>query len=60
MGLDHLRAELTRLEALGGEGLMMRRAGSKYESGRSATLLKVKSFHDAEARRILQIPRVLA
>jgi DNA ligase-1 len=49
-GLDHLRAELARLEALGGEGLMMRRAGSKYESGRSTSLLKVKSFHDAEAR----------
>jgi DNA ligase-1 len=49
-GLDHLRAELARLEELGGEGLMMRRAGSRYESGRSTTLLKVKSFHDAEAR----------
>jgi DNA ligase-1 len=49
-GLDHLRAELARLEALGGEGLMMRRAGSRYESGRSATLLKVKNFRDAEAR----------
>ena len=49
-GLDHLRAELARLEGLGGEGLMMRRAGSRYESGRSATLLKVKTFHDAEAR----------
>jgi DNA ligase 1 len=49
-GLEHLKSELTRLEALGGEGLMMRRAGSRYESGRSATLLKVKSFHDAEAR----------
>lgn len=49
-GLEHLRSELARLEALGGEGLMMRRAGSRYESGRSATLLKVKSFRDAEAR----------
>src|SRR4051794_31804664 len=49
-GLDHLRAELDRLEKLGGEGLMLRRAGSRYESGRSATLLKVKRFHDAEAR----------
>ena len=29
---------------------MLRRAGSRYEGGRSATLLKVKSFHDAEAR----------
>lgn len=49
-GMGHLRAELTRLEALGAEGLMMRRAGSMYESGRSSTLLKVKNFHDAEAR----------
>ncbi|HYV36304.1 MAG TPA: DNA ligase [Gemmataceae bacterium] len=48
--LDHLRQELTRLEALGGEGLMLRQPGSKYESGRSSTLLKVKTFHDAEAR----------
>ena len=49
-GIDHLRSELARLEALGGEGLMMRKAGSKYQSGRSTTLLKVKNFHDAEAR----------
>jgi DNA ligase 1 len=49
-GIDHLRTELARLEAMGGEGLMMRRAGSQYESGRSTTLLKVKNFHDAEAR----------
>ena len=48
--LEHLRAELTRLEALGGEGLMLRRPGSRYESGRSTTLLKVKNFHDGEAR----------
>jgi DNA ligase-1 len=49
-GLDHLRQELARLEALGGEGLMLRQAESRYEGGRSCTLLKVKSFHDAEAR----------
>lgn len=49
-GLNHLRAELDRLEALGAEGLMLRRAGSRYESGRSSTLLKVKRFHDSEAR----------
>lgn len=48
--MDHLRAELDRVEKLGGEGLMMRRPGSKYEIGRSFTLLKVKTFHDAEAR----------
>jgi len=47
--LDALRAELRRIEALGGEGLMLRQPGSKYVAGRSATLLKVKTFHDAEA-----------
>ena len=45
----HLKEELARVEALGGEGLMMRRPGSKYEVGRSDSLLKVKTFHDAEA-----------
>src|SRR5262245_8870902 len=49
-GVGHLREELTRVEALGGEGLMLRQPGSRYEAGRSSTLLKVKTFHDAEAR----------
>lgn len=49
-GVDHLRAELKRVEALGGEGLMLRRPGSVYEVGRSHSLLKVKSFFDTEAR----------
>jgi len=49
-GTDHLRRELARIEALGGEGLMMRQPGSLYEAGRSSTLLKVKTFLDAEAR----------
>jgi DNA ligase-1 len=48
-GTDHLRKELARVEALGGEGLMLRQPGSAYVAGRSATLLKVKSFLDAEA-----------
>ena len=47
--IQSLRAELARVEALGGEGLMLRQPGSKYVAGRSATLLKVKSFKDAEA-----------
>lgn len=47
---DHLKEELSRVEGLGGEGLMARRPGSRYEIGRSNTLLKVKNFHDAEAR----------
>ena len=51
-GIDHLRSELSRVEALGGEGLMARRPRSKYEAGRSSSLLKVKSFRDAEARVI--------
>jgi DNA ligase-1 len=48
--LTHLREELARVEQLGGEGLMLRRPGSRYEAGRSSSLLKVKSFRDAEAR----------
>jgi len=47
--LESLRAELARVESLGGEGLMVRQPGSKYVAGRSTTLLKVKRFHDAEA-----------
>ena len=44
-----LRKELARVEALGGEGLMLRQPDSKYEFGRSSTLLKIKTFHDADA-----------
>src|SRR6185295_11268453 len=50
--VDCLRKELARVEALGGEGLMLRQPGSKYHAGRSSTLLKVKSFKDAEAEVI--------
>jgi DNA ligase-1 len=55
-GFDHLRAELARVEALGGEGLMLRQPGSAYAIGRSSTLLKVKTFHDAEARVVGHAP----
>jgi DNA ligase-1 len=54
--LDHLRTELARVEALGGEGLMLRQPGSHYEAGRSPTLLKVKTFHDAEGRVVEHLP----
>lgn len=47
--VHHMKEELRRVEALGGEGVMMRRPGSHYEVGRSHSLLKVKTFHDAEA-----------
>src|SRR5262249_43205009 len=45
-GIDHLKQELARLEAVGGEGLMLRQPNSLYVAGRSLTLLKVKSFKD--------------
>jgi DNA ligase-1 len=50
--LDHLRNSLLEIETVGGEGLMLRQPGSLYVAGRSTTLLKVKSFHDDEARVI--------
>jgi DNA ligase 1 len=55
-GFDHLRDELTRVEGLGGEGLMLRQPKSTYEVGRSTSLLKVKTFHDAEGRVIAHVP----
>lgn len=55
-GFDHLREELARVESLGGEGLMLREPKSKYAIGRSTSLLKVKTFHDAEARVIDHAP----
>jgi DNA ligase-1 len=55
-GVDHLRQELARVEALGGEGLMLRQPGSRYIAGRSFTLVKVKSFHDAEATVTGHVP----
>jgi len=49
-GVAHLKTELARVEGLSGEGLMLRQPGSRYVAGRSTTLLKVKSFFDAEAK----------
>ncbi len=45
----HLMAELKAIEKLNGEGIMLRRPGSMYKNGRSRDILKVKTFHDAEA-----------
>jgi DNA ligase-1 len=39
----------------GGEGLMIRKPGSKYERCRSHTLLKIKKFYDAEVLLLLRI-----
>ena len=52
----HLGRLLRAIESLGGEGLMLRQAGSLYEPKRSRTLLKVKSFFDVEARVVSEIP----
>jgi len=49
-GPEHLGQFHRRVTAQGIEGTMLRRPGSTYERRRSSTLLKVKDFHDAEAR----------
>ncbi|KAJ3123364.1 hypothetical protein HK098_002006 [Nowakowskiella sp. JEL0407] len=46
---QHVLDKLEEVEGLGGEGLMLRQPKSFYEGTRSKTLLKVKSFYDAEA-----------
>ncbi|KAF5321800.1 hypothetical protein D9619_000056 [Psilocybe cf. subviscida] len=46
---QHVLDELQRIESLGGEGLMLRRPLSLYEGRRSGSLLKIKTFYDAEA-----------
>lgn len=48
-GVYDLKAYLAEIEKHGGEGVMLRQPGSLYERKRSNTLLKVKTFHDAEA-----------
>ncbi|KAI8819633.1 uncharacterized protein EV422DRAFT_558398, partial [Fimicolochytrium jonesii] len=48
-GKTHLLKRLKEVEEKGGEGLMLRKSQSLYEGKRSPTLLKIKSFYDAEA-----------
>ncbi len=45
----HVRERLDKIEAHGGEGLMLCNPRSTYVRKRSSDLLKVKSFEDAEA-----------
>ncbi|KAH8806962.1 hypothetical protein DL96DRAFT_1473623, partial [Flagelloscypha sp. PMI_526] len=49
---DHVLERLKEVETLGGEGLMLRKPKSVYEGRRSHSLLKVKTFYDAEAKII--------
>lgn len=54
---DH-KALMKRLDEVikaGGEGLMLHRADALYETGRSEVLLKVKRWHDAEARVVAHL-----
>lgn len=53
---DHLKDELRHIETAGGEGLMVRNPDGGYGPGRSAEILKVKSFFDREAVVIGHIP----
>lgn len=51
-----LQAELDRVVAAGGEGLMLHRADAPYLTGRSDALLKLKPVDDAEAQVIAYQP----
>ena len=53
---DHLLGELARIEAAGGEGLIVRNPDALYSAGRSTEILKVKSYQDAEASVIAHLP----
>ncbi|KAJ3392703.1 hypothetical protein HDU80_010813, partial [Chytriomyces hyalinus] len=53
---EHVEKLLKQIESKGGEGLMLRKPGSLYVGKRSSTLLKVKSFYDAEAVVIAHEP----
>ncbi|WP_413231780.1 DNA ligase [Marinobacter sp.] len=53
---EALMAELDRVVAAGGEGVMLHHGASRYRSGRSEDLLKVKRHQDAEAVVIGHVP----
>jgi DNA ligase-1 len=51
-----LDAELARVVAGGGEGLMLHRRDARYRAGRSEDLLKYKPHEDAEAQVVAHLP----
>jgi DNA ligase-1 len=53
---EHLQEELQRVLELGGEGLIVREPDALYTGGRSAEILKVKDFQDAEAVVVGHLP----
>ncbi len=52
----HMQRELEKIERLGGEGLIIRKPYALYTAGRSAEILKVKNYQDAEAKVIAHLP----
>lgn len=52
----HLAKMRAQISALGGEGVMLREAGSPYEHRRTSALQKVKSFLDTEAKIVGYVP----
>jgi DNA ligase-1 len=46
---EYLQNELKMIEAVGGEGIILRKSGSLYRPGRSKDVLKLKSYSDMEA-----------
>lgn len=52
----HLMARLHRVVKGGGEGLMLHRGDAPYHGYRSNDLLKLKLFHDADARVMARLP----
>ncbi len=53
---EQLQQELKRVAELRGEGLIVRNPDAPYVAGRSAEILKVKDFQDAEAVVIGHVP----
>lgn len=51
-----LQRRLKEVVRAGGEGLMLHRAAAPYTTGRSAVLLKLTPWHDAEARVVAHLP----
>jgi len=50
--VEHLVEELLQVDAVGGEGLVLRNPAMPYETGRSPNALKVKLYDDMEGRVI--------
>jgi DNA ligase-1 len=53
---SHLQHLLEKIEAGGGEGIILIRKGSKYINGRTVDVLKVKNFKDSEGVVVGYVP----